>query len=86
MKLLIDNALSPIVAERLGDAGQDVMHVRDCGLSAATDTTIMEVAASSLTSSEKPSASPPEMLFCFDWVNPWMQNPALGKTMLDLFG
>ncbi len=45
MKYLIDNALSPLVAERLRAAGQDTIHVRDVGLQRATDQTILEFAA-----------------------------------------
>jgi predicted nuclease of predicted toxin-antitoxin system len=37
LRLLIDNALSPVLAERLGDAGHDVAHVRDHGLASASD-------------------------------------------------
>jgi len=42
MKLLIDNALSPVVAEGLRRSGHDAIHVRDLGLAAADDVTIFE--------------------------------------------
>ncbi len=40
MKFLIDNALSPVVAERLRAAGHDATHVRDHNLQAASDEVI----------------------------------------------
>ncbi|HEX3944189.1 MAG TPA: DUF5615 family PIN-like protein [Rhizomicrobium sp.] len=45
MKFLIDNALSPILAAELRDAGHDAIHVRDVSLTATDDLTIFERAA-----------------------------------------
>ncbi len=46
MKFLIDNALSPLVAQGLNSAGYDAIHVRDLQLQAADDTEIFDLAAS----------------------------------------
>jgi predicted nuclease of predicted toxin-antitoxin system len=42
VRFLIDNALSPVLAEHLEAAGHDAAHVRDYGLQAASDEEIFE--------------------------------------------
>ena len=44
MKFIIDNALSPIIAQGLVDHGFDAIHVREIGLTSATDLDIIEYA------------------------------------------
>ena len=45
MKILVDDALSPDVAEGLRRAGHDAVHVRDLGLATADDSVIFAHAA-----------------------------------------
>ena len=45
MRLLVDNALSPVLAELLRNAGHEAAHVRDIGLHHAADEAIFERAA-----------------------------------------
>jgi predicted nuclease of predicted toxin-antitoxin system len=46
LRFLVDNALSPVVAQKLVGAGHDALHVRDLGMQAAIDEEIFEVAVS----------------------------------------
>ena len=41
MRFLVDNNLSPLLAEHLKAAGHDAAHVRDYGLQAATDPLVL---------------------------------------------
>ena len=42
MRFLIDNALSPVIADRLRAAGHDAAQVRDYGMQAATDAEVLD--------------------------------------------
>jgi len=45
MRLLVDNALSPVLAELLRNAGHEAVHVRDIGQHHAADEDVFERAA-----------------------------------------
>ena len=45
MKFLVDNPVSPLVAEALNAAGHDAVHVRDRGLHQADDEVLGDIAA-----------------------------------------
>jgi predicted nuclease of predicted toxin-antitoxin system len=42
VKFLIDNNLSPLLADALKAAGHDAVHLRDLGMQAATDHIVLE--------------------------------------------
>jgi predicted nuclease of predicted toxin-antitoxin system len=44
VRFLLDNNLSPIVADMLKAAGHDAVHVRDLGMQAAPDEVVLECA------------------------------------------
>ena len=48
MRFLIDNALSPLLAQLLQQAGHDATHVRDYNMESATDEDIFDLASSEL--------------------------------------
>jgi predicted nuclease of predicted toxin-antitoxin system len=45
VKFLVDNNLSPMLAENLNASGQDALHLRDLGMQAAADEVVLARAA-----------------------------------------
>jgi predicted nuclease of predicted toxin-antitoxin system len=85
VNFLIDNALSPVVAEAHSAAGYDALHVRDRGMHAASDDVLFDWAASenrvmvsvdtdfTRLLSQRHSTKPSLILFRRDWHVPHRQ-------------
>jgi predicted nuclease of predicted toxin-antitoxin system len=86
---LIDNALSPVVAKALSDAGHDAVHVRDRGMHAAPDDALFDWAAAenrvivsvdtdfTRILAQRRSNKPSLILFRRDWHVPNRQASAI---------
>ncbi|MEV0165081.1 DUF5615 family PIN-like protein [Nonomuraea fuscirosea] len=70
MNFLVDENLSPRVAELLAKAGHDAVHVRDLQATSAPDTTIMQLAAA-----DGRTSFPPTPTSARSWPTPARLNP-----------
>ena len=79
MKFLVDNALSPLVAEGLREAGHDALHIRDYGLQAAEDKEIFSLAETENRILTKESII--EQTYCLK-ISPTPSFPKRGNSSL----